>query len=65
MGAGPELRQMAADPLYPVVVRATALALLANYPGAGTEQALPELLRADSRWCDDTEPGDGDPAASR
>ena len=38
--AANELARLAADPLYPVVVRATALSLLANYPGDTSTQAL-------------------------
>jgi tetratricopeptide (TPR) repeat protein len=34
------LRQLAADVLYPVIVRATALSLLAGYPGPQTQQAM-------------------------
>jgi predicted CXXCH cytochrome family protein len=34
------LRQLAADVLYPVNVRATALSLLASYPGPETQQAM-------------------------
>jgi len=39
-GAGDELVRLAADPLYPVNVRSTALSLLANYPGEKSTQAL-------------------------
>jgi tetratricopeptide (TPR) repeat protein len=35
-----DLVQLAADVLYPVIVRATALALLGNYPGPGSNEAL-------------------------
>jgi tetratricopeptide (TPR) repeat protein len=45
-GAGDELRALAADDLYPVLVRATALSLLQAYPGRDTEQAL-EIALAD------------------
>jgi tetratricopeptide (TPR) repeat protein len=38
--AGPELRRLAADTLYPVNARATALSLLAAYPGEETRQAM-------------------------
>jgi tetratricopeptide (TPR) repeat protein len=38
--AGPDLLRLAGDPLYPVNVRATALALLAGYPGEQTLQAM-------------------------
>ena len=37
---GPDLLRLAADPLYPVIVRATALSLLAAYPGTETTQAM-------------------------
>ncbi len=43
--AAPELAAMAADALYPVNVRATALALLGtNYPGAEATRALGQAL---------------------
>jgi tetratricopeptide (TPR) repeat protein len=45
-GAGDELRALARDDLYPVLVRATALSLLRAYPGRATEQAL-EIALAD------------------
>ena len=35
-----ELIRLAADPLYPVIVRATSLSLLAAYPGEETIQAM-------------------------
>ena len=35
-----DLLLLAADPLYPVIVRATALSLLAGYPGNETQQAM-------------------------
>ncbi len=38
--AGPGLIQLAADVLYPVNVRATALSLLAAYPGVETTRAM-------------------------
>jgi tetratricopeptide (TPR) repeat protein len=38
------LRKLAADVLYPVNVRATALSLLANYPGPETLQAMEVAL---------------------
>ncbi len=38
--AAPELIALSADGLYPVLVRATALSLLGNYPGAESSQAL-------------------------
>jgi Tfp pilus assembly protein PilF len=39
-GAGADLIGLAGDPLYPVIVRATALDLLRRYPGAATRAAL-------------------------
>jgi tetratricopeptide (TPR) repeat protein len=39
-GAGEELVRLAADPLYPVIVRATALSLLAAYSGEQTDQTM-------------------------
>jgi Tfp pilus assembly protein PilF len=39
-GAGPELAQLAQDPLRPAIARATALELLARYPGAENTAAL-------------------------
>jgi len=38
--AGEELVRLATDPLYPVIVRATALSLLVNYPGEESIQAM-------------------------
>jgi len=38
--AGPDLRRLAADTLYPVNVRATALLLLAGYPGEETTRVM-------------------------
>ena len=38
--ADEDLVRLAADPLYPVIVRATALSLLANYPGEKSLQAM-------------------------
>jgi tetratricopeptide (TPR) repeat protein len=35
-----ELIRLAGDPLYPVIVRATALSLLVNYPGEASTQAM-------------------------
>jgi tetratricopeptide (TPR) repeat protein len=35
-----DLMKLAGDPLYPVIVRATALSLLAAYPGDGTKKAF-------------------------
>ncbi|MEJ2577457.1 MAG: tetratricopeptide repeat protein, partial [Gammaproteobacteria bacterium] len=46
-GAGDALRALAADDLYPLLVRATALSLLTAYPGRATEQALENALLAD------------------
>ena len=43
-GAADELRALAADDLYPVLVRATALSLLENYPGAESDRALEAAL---------------------
>ena len=42
--AGPDLLRLAQDLLYPVNVRATALSMLAAYPGAETTQALEVAL---------------------
>ncbi|MGB3647207.1 MAG: tetratricopeptide repeat protein, partial [Desulfobulbales bacterium] len=39
-GARQDLLRLAGDPLYPVIVRATALSLLTAYPGADTFQAF-------------------------
>jgi len=44
INAGPELIRLAADLLYPINVRATALSLLAAYPGEQTLQALEVAL---------------------
>ncbi len=38
--AATDLIRLAADPLYPVIVRATALSLLVNYPGEESTQAM-------------------------
>lgn len=38
--AAKDLIRLAVDPLYPVIVRATALSLLVNYPGEESTQAL-------------------------
>jgi tetratricopeptide (TPR) repeat protein len=38
--AAQDLLRLAGDPLYPVIVRATALSLLAGYPGNETQQAM-------------------------
>ncbi|MEJ2383103.1 MAG: tetratricopeptide repeat protein [Xanthomonadales bacterium] len=45
--AGDDLRALAGDDLYPVLVRATALSLLAAYPGRPTEQAYEIALSDD------------------
>ncbi len=42
--AGAALIQLAGDPLYPVIVRATALSLLVNYPGEQSAQVLETAL---------------------
>ena len=42
--AGPELIRLAQDLLYPVNVRATALSMLASYPGAESTQAMESAL---------------------
>jgi tetratricopeptide (TPR) repeat protein len=39
-GAEQDLLRLTADTLYPVIVRATALSLLANYPGEESTQAM-------------------------
>ena len=41
------LIRLAGDPLYPVMVRATALSLLSGYPGEETEQAMRRALMED------------------
>jgi hypothetical protein len=46
-GLQTELTALAADPLYPVIVRATALSLLAAYPGEETAQAYEQALMDD------------------
>ena len=38
--AAQDLLRLAGDPLYPVIVRATALSLLAGYPGNETQQVM-------------------------
>jgi predicted CXXCH cytochrome family protein len=43
-GAEVELIRMSGDPLYPAIVRATALSLLASYPGAASTAALNQAL---------------------
>jgi len=42
-----DLIQLAVDPLYPVIVRATALALLTNYPGEDSARAIELALMDD------------------
>ena len=46
-GAGPELVRLARDPLYPEIVRATALSLLGGYPGDSTTAVLRLALQDD------------------
>ncbi len=46
-GAGPELRQLATDLLYPLNVRATALSMLAAYPGEESTQVFEIALQDD------------------
>jgi len=46
-GAKEDLVHLAADPLYPVVVRATALALLGGFPGKEARQAFELALMDD------------------
>jgi tetratricopeptide (TPR) repeat protein len=43
--AGPELIRLAADPLYPALVRATALGLLRGYPGPESTRAFNAALQ--------------------
>ncbi len=43
-GARGPLIRLAGDPLYPVIVRATALSLLDAYPGKDTEKAVQQAL---------------------
>jgi len=45
--AGKDLRRLAVDPLYPVIVRATALSLLNAYPGEETTRAYELALMDD------------------
>jgi tetratricopeptide (TPR) repeat protein len=45
--AGDDLVRLAGDPLYPVIVRATALSLLAAYPGEQAGQAMELALMDD------------------
>ena len=42
-----DLLELASDPLYPVIVRSTVLALLAAYPGTETSRAYELALMAD------------------
>jgi len=42
-----DLIQLAGDPLYPVIVRATAISLLTAYPGEDTSQAIKLALMDD------------------
>jgi tetratricopeptide (TPR) repeat protein len=42
-----DLLELASDPLYPVIVRSTVLALLSAYPGKETRQAYELALMAD------------------
>ncbi|MGB5674494.1 MAG: tetratricopeptide repeat protein, partial [Gemmatimonadota bacterium] len=44
-GAGAELIRLAGDPLYPTLVRATALGLLQRYPGAEATRAINAALQ--------------------
>jgi Tfp pilus assembly protein PilF len=46
-GAGDELRELAADALYPVNVRATAVSMLTAYPGEETTQSMEMALMDD------------------
>ena len=46
-GAHKDLVQLASDPLYPVIVRSTALSLLEAYPGAETDRAYEQALMDD------------------
>lgn len=43
--AGPELIRLAGDPLYPAIVRATALSLLQGYPGPASTRAFNTALQ--------------------
>ncbi len=45
-GSGAALRKLAADGLLPVIVRATAVSLLRNYPGPDTTDILIQALQA-------------------
>jgi tetratricopeptide (TPR) repeat protein len=42
-----DLIQLAVDPLYPVIVRATAMALLTNYPGEDSARVIEPALMDD------------------
>jgi len=46
-GVGQDLIRLAGDALYPVIVRATALSLLTEYPGGDTLQAFELALQDD------------------
>jgi Flp pilus assembly protein TadD len=46
-GAGTSLAQLAGDPLYPTIVRATALSLLGRYPGTEATAAFEKALNDD------------------
>jgi Tfp pilus assembly protein PilF len=46
-GAHQDLLKLASDPLYPVIVRSTALSLLEAYPGAETNRAYEQALMDD------------------
>ena len=45
--ADKKLRRLAGDPLYPVIVRATALSLLGSYPASETAAAFEQALMDD------------------
>lgn len=45
--AGKDLARLAADPLYPVIIRATALSLLGAYPGEETTRTIRLALMDD------------------
>ena len=42
-----DLIRLAGDPLYPVIVRATALSLLRSYPGGESDRAMERALKDD------------------
>jgi tetratricopeptide (TPR) repeat protein len=46
-GAQKDLLQLSSDPLYPVIVRSTALSLLAAYPGGETQRVYEQALMDD------------------